>query len=174
MPDARVVDSAAPLVESALEREFMLAFPDTNRPGHLDVDIKRGDIIVRGHDDDTVVVRLRMPKAHPDASNDSDGLRAVRATPPDFILRICASAHTFSAARAPVRCAKTLTGRPTPSRARSCRLRSLSRDRLIACDSLSGKTFIISNCRTTAVPKNVTDAPIRGMTASYPFNCSPL
>ena len=52
-----------------------------------------------------------------------------------------------------------------------CRLRTwiernLSRETAIACDELSVNTPICSNCRTTAVPKKLTDAPIRGMTAS--------
>jgi hypothetical protein len=42
----------------------------------------------------------------------------------------------------------------------------LSRATLIACDGLTQNTPICSNWRTTAVPKNVTDAPIRGITAS--------
>ncbi len=48
--------------------------------------------------------------------------------------------------------AKPVTGSPMPSRASSCSERSLSRERLMACDSLAGKTPIISNWRTTAVP----------------------
>ena len=48
--------------------------------------------------------------------------------------------------------AKAVTGRPMPLRASSCRLRSLSRARAIATDSLSGYTPITSNCRSTAVP----------------------
>ena len=51
-----------------------------------------------------------------------------------------------------VECAQPVTGKPMPSRASSCRQRSLSREREIPCDSFVGKTPIISNCRTTAVP----------------------
>ena len=51
-----------------------------------------------------------------------------------------------------VELANPVTGRPTPRRESSCRPRSLSRERLMACDSLAEKTPIISNCRTTAVP----------------------
>jgi hypothetical protein len=45
-----------------------------------------------------------------------------------------------------------VTGSPMPLRASSCRARSLSRARLMACDSLAVNTPRISNCRTTAVP----------------------
>ena len=48
--------------------------------------------------------------------------------------------------------AKLVTGMSTPARARICRLRSLSRERDMACDSTAVNTFIISNWRTTAVP----------------------
>ena len=48
--------------------------------------------------------------------------------------------------------AKPVTGIPMPLRASSWRLRSLSRARLMATDSLRQKTPIISNCRTTAAP----------------------
>jgi hypothetical protein len=48
--------------------------------------------------------------------------------------------------------ANAVTGRPTPSRASSCSARSLSRDRPMATDSLSGHTPIISNWRSTASP----------------------
>jgi hypothetical protein len=48
--------------------------------------------------------------------------------------------------------AKPVTGSPSPLRASSCNARSLSRARLMACDSLAVKTPIISNWRTTAVP----------------------
>jgi hypothetical protein len=42
----------------------------------------------------------------------------------------------------------------------------LSRAALIACALLRVKTPSCSNCRTTAVPNMVIDAPMRGMTAS--------
>ncbi|MNC13346.1 hypothetical protein D3C75_610900 [compost metagenome] len=48
--------------------------------------------------------------------------------------------------------AKPVTGRPMPLRDSSCSERSLSRERLIATDSLSGNTPIISNWRSTAQP----------------------
>ncbi len=70
--------------------------------------------------------------------------------------------------------AKPVTGRPTPLRDSSCRERSLSREREIATDSLTGNTPIISNWRSTAVPYWVTDAPIRGITASKPSSTWPL
>ncbi len=49
-------------------------------------------------------------------------------------------------------CANPVTGSPMPLRDNSCRDLSLSRDRVMATDSLSGHTPIISNCRSTAVP----------------------
>ena len=48
--------------------------------------------------------------------------------------------------------AKPVTGRPMPRLARIWSERSLSRERAMATESLSEKTFIISNCRTTALP----------------------
>ncbi len=48
--------------------------------------------------------------------------------------------------------AKPVTGRPMPLRESSCRERSLSRERLMATLSLSGKTPCISNWRNTAQP----------------------
>ncbi|MNN89313.1 hypothetical protein D3C81_2071140 [compost metagenome] len=48
--------------------------------------------------------------------------------------------------------AKPVTGRPMPLRDSSCSERSLSRERLMATDSLSGNTPIISNWRSTAQP----------------------
>ena len=44
------------------------------------------------------------------------------------------------------------TANPIPFRANNCKLRSLSRERTMATDSLRLYTPIISNCRTTAVP----------------------
>ena len=63
-------------------------------------------------------------------------------------------------------CANAVTGKPIPRRASNCKHRNLSRAREIATLSFKEKTPIISNCRTTAVPKNVCCAPIRGMIAS--------
>ena len=48
--------------------------------------------------------------------------------------------------------AKPVTGSPIPPWLSSCSDRSLSRLRLIAWLPLTENTFIISNCRTTAVP----------------------
>jgi hypothetical protein len=48
--------------------------------------------------------------------------------------------------------AKPVTGRPMPRRDSSCSERSLSRERAMATDSLSGNTPIISNWRNTAQP----------------------
>ncbi|MNJ60973.1 hypothetical protein D3C77_567390 [compost metagenome] len=48
--------------------------------------------------------------------------------------------------------AKPVTGRPIPRRDNSCSERSLSRERAMATDSLSGNTPIISNWRSTAQP----------------------
>ncbi len=48
--------------------------------------------------------------------------------------------------------AKPVTGRPMPRRDSNCSERSLSRERAMATDSLSGNTPIISNWRSTAQP----------------------
>ena len=48
--------------------------------------------------------------------------------------------------------AKPVRGRPIPLRDNNCNERNLSRERLIATDSLILKVPIISNCRATAVP----------------------
>ncbi len=48
--------------------------------------------------------------------------------------------------------AKPVTGIPNPLRASSCSERSLSRARVMATDSFTGNTPIISNWRSTAVP----------------------
>ena len=49
---------------------------------------------------------------------------------------------------------------------RICSDRSLSREFMIPMDEFALNTSICSNCLTTAVPKYVIDAPIRGSTAS--------
>ena len=48
--------------------------------------------------------------------------------------------------------AKPLFGIPIPFRESSCSERNLSRERLMATDSLSGKAPVISYCLSTAVP----------------------
>ena len=48
--------------------------------------------------------------------------------------------------------ANAVTGNPIPARARICSERSLSRERVIATDSLRQYVPIISNWRTTADP----------------------
>ncbi|MNH33353.1 hypothetical protein D3C79_938590 [compost metagenome] len=48
--------------------------------------------------------------------------------------------------------AKPVIGRPMPRRDSNCSERSLSRERAMATDSLSGYTPIISNWRNTAHP----------------------
>ncbi len=73
--------------ETATTREFVLSFTDSSQPRHLDVDIKRGDIIVTGHDGDDVFVRLTTPAAATPSAPDADGLRTIRATPIDFNVR---------------------------------------------------------------------------------------
>ncbi|MNE39837.1 hypothetical protein D3C80_1338120 [compost metagenome] len=48
--------------------------------------------------------------------------------------------------------ANPVTGKPIPRRDNNCSERSLSRERAMATDSLSGNTPIISNWRSTAQP----------------------
>ncbi len=68
---------------------------------------------------------------------------STRGAPPTTVI---------SAAVSLVEWAKLVVGRPIPSRDRSCRARSLSREREIASDSFVDTTPLISNCRTTAAP----------------------
>jgi hypothetical protein len=57
-------------------------------------------------------------------------------------------------------------GMPMRWRLRICSDRSLSRELRMPFEELAQKTSICSNCRTTAVPKYVIEAPMRGSTAS--------
>ena len=61
---------------------------------------------------------------------------------------------------------KVVRGMPIPWRLRIWRERSLSREFAMPVEEFAQNTSICSNCRTTAIPKNVMDAPIRGSTAS--------
>ena len=60
---------------------------------------------------------------------------------------------------------EVVAGIPKWWRLRICRLRSLSRELTMPVDELAQNTSICSNWRTTAVPKYVIEAPIRGRTA---------
>lgn len=59
-------------------KEIILALEDESSPGHLDVDIKRGDILVTAYDGDEIRARISVPKS--DAG-------AVVAWPLDFAVR---------------------------------------------------------------------------------------
>ena len=59
-----------------------------------------------------------------------------------------------------------MTGNPIPARARICSERSLSRERVIATDSLRQYVPIICELAHNGRTRKVTDAPIRGITAS--------
>jgi hypothetical protein len=61
---------------------------------------------------------------------------------------------------------KFVFGMPIWCRLRICRLRSLSREFAIPIEELAQNTSICSNWRTIAVPKYVSEAPIRGRIAS--------
>ncbi|MGD1916897.1 MAG: DUF4097 family beta strand repeat-containing protein [Phycisphaerales bacterium] len=69
-------------------REFALSFADPSKAGHLDIDIKRGDILVTAHDSDEVLVRLSVPKAKtPVHADRAPGLQTISARPLDFNVR---------------------------------------------------------------------------------------
>ncbi len=69
-------------------REFALAFPNDAERGHLDIDIKRGDILVTAYDGDQVLVRLSIPKNQQGAPKNADGaFQTLSATPVDLEVR---------------------------------------------------------------------------------------
>ena len=74
--------------DRSLVKEYTLSFEDGSRPGHLDIDIKRGDILVTAYEGDAVLVRLSVPADTPDAAADAGGgFRDVEAQPLDFNVR---------------------------------------------------------------------------------------
>ena len=70
----------------SVEREYLLTFEADSEPRHLDIDIKRGDILVSAYEGDAVLVRLSVPMPAP-GSNDANGFGTVNATPIDFEVR---------------------------------------------------------------------------------------
>lgn len=74
--------------DRTLAREFTLSFEDPSRPGRLDIDIKRGDILVHAYAGDQVLVRLFVPNRTSQAvEHTPDGFRAVSGRPLDFKVR---------------------------------------------------------------------------------------
>ena len=69
--------------KAALEREFEAVFPDSSKPGTLNVDIKRGSIHVSGYDGDKVLVQLSVPGLA-QKSIGADGLQELRPNSLDF------------------------------------------------------------------------------------------
>lgn len=66
------------------QKEFITAFAKPEHPGTLNVDIKRGSIVVTGYDGNKVVVELSVPNYQPANTQSSDGLKELRATTIDF------------------------------------------------------------------------------------------
>jgi beta-lactamase regulating signal transducer with metallopeptidase domain len=74
--------------DRTVSKEYTLAFEDKAQPGHLDIDIKRGDILVTAYDGDELLVRLSIPKKTPESDEMSgDGFRSVTGQPLDFEVR---------------------------------------------------------------------------------------
>ncbi|MEO1009177.1 MAG: hypothetical protein AAFX79_11465 [Planctomycetota bacterium] len=86
---ARYSDDASHAGEQrTLLQELAISFPHATQRRHLDVDIKRGDIIVSAHDGDDVRVRIWVPADAEHAQGaDGDGFRAASARPLDFEIR---------------------------------------------------------------------------------------
>jgi len=68
-------------------KEFVLAFKGDKDRKHLDVDIKRGDIIVSSYDGKDVLVKLSIPNFGSSESDKKDGLASVKPRNPDFEIR---------------------------------------------------------------------------------------
>ncbi len=69
------------------EKEFVVSFTKPNEVGVLDVDIKRGDILVTGYDGTDVIVKLTIPNYVPDSKDSKEGLARIRPNNPDFDIR---------------------------------------------------------------------------------------
>lgn len=69
---------------SVYEKEFVVAFSDHDKVGTLNVDIKRGSILVTGYDGDEVVVQLRSPNYSPAGQTSTDGFKELRGNTLDF------------------------------------------------------------------------------------------
>ena len=70
-----------------LAREYALSFEDKSRHGLLDIDIKRGDILVSAYNGEKVLVRLYVPKSQKPAVDEASGFRDVTPQPLDFEVR---------------------------------------------------------------------------------------
>ncbi|MEO1128894.1 MAG: M56 family metallopeptidase [Planctomycetota bacterium] len=72
--------------DRTLVREYTLSVEDASQPGHLDIDIKRGDILVTAYDGEEILVRLSVPTngAEPE---ERDGFHAFSGQPLDFEVR---------------------------------------------------------------------------------------
>ncbi len=70
--------------EKSFEKEFVVSFANPDEIGVLDVDIKRGDILVTGHSGKDVIVILSIPNYLPNSEDSSDGLTLIRPNNPDF------------------------------------------------------------------------------------------
>ncbi|MEO1525785.1 MAG: protein kinase [Planctomycetota bacterium] len=66
------------------EKQFEVAFSNPKEIGTLNVDIKRGSILVQGYDGDKVLVELAVPNYYPSTAKSKDGLTELRANTLDF------------------------------------------------------------------------------------------
>ena len=130
-----------------------------HRRDDLAVDHERADVGAPGLRDELLHedVGVELPEGRDDGlrgllglgEHDADALRALDELDDE---RRAADDVCTRPSMSFVECAKPVTGSPMPARARSCSERSLSRERVMACELFSVSTFIISNWRTTAVP----------------------
>ena len=70
--------------DKSFEKEFVASFANPDESGVLDVDIKRGNILVTGHRGKNVIVKLSIPNYLPNSKDPGDGLNTVRSNNPDF------------------------------------------------------------------------------------------
>lgn len=70
--------------KNAYQKEFKLAFADSNKVGELEVEMHRGSIKVIGHESQDIIVKLSVPDSMPSTINDRSGLTQVRPRNLDF------------------------------------------------------------------------------------------
>lgn len=74
--------------DRTLVEEYTLTLEDDETPGHLDIDIKAGDILVTAYGGDEILVRLSVPNKKDDEDDESaDGFRTISSIPLDFEVR---------------------------------------------------------------------------------------
>ena len=70
--------------EKLFKKQFVAAFSNPGAIGTLDVDIKRGSILVTGYEGDKVIVDLTVPNYSRSDAQPSDGLKELRPNTLDF------------------------------------------------------------------------------------------